>query len=65
MTESEKNWTKVMGLAGKHGFIVQAYGGTAILASHDVQKEQGIFEMTQYKCGLGPHPDKLKKEEIK
>ena len=41
------NWDEVMGLAQKHGFITMAYGGVAILMSHENQKEQGIFEKTQ------------------
>lgn len=38
----DEHWTKVLRQAEKHGFIVQAYGGTATLATHEVQlKELG------------------------
>ncbi|GAB3797279.1 hypothetical protein [Virgibacillus kimchii] len=33
------HWNEVMELAEKHGFIVQAYGGVATIATHEVQKE--------------------------
>jgi len=32
-------WQEVMNLAQKYGFIIQAYGGMATLATHKVQKE--------------------------
>lgn len=41
------NWDKVMKLAEQYGFIVQAYGGTATLATHEAQREAGIYEKTQ------------------
>jgi len=41
------NWKQVMELAKKYGFIVQAYGGTAILMCHEEQKEKGLFEKIQ------------------
>jgi len=47
MTEQDRKWKEVMKLAECYGFIIQAYGGVATLATHDVQKEQGIFEKTQ------------------
>ena len=31
--EQDKHWQEVMELARKHGFIMQAYGGAAILAN--------------------------------
>jgi hypothetical protein len=31
------HWSEVMKLAEKYGFIIQAYGGTAILATHENQ----------------------------
>ena len=49
-------WEKIMKAAAEAGFIVHAYGGTAVLATHENQKEAGIFEETQYKCGHGKHP---------
>lgn len=36
----DKHWQEVMKLAERHGFIVQAYGGTATLATHEVQKKE-------------------------
>ena len=30
----DMHWTEVLELAEKHGFIRQAYGGTAILITH-------------------------------
>ena len=47
MNNDQDGWYEVMELAEKHGFITQAYGGVAILMSHEVQKEQGIYEKTQ------------------
>ncbi len=35
----DEHWEEVMGLARKHGFIIQAFGGVATLATHKVQKE--------------------------
>lgn len=38
----DKHWQEVMDIAEKHGFIIQAYGGVATLATHEVQlKELG------------------------
>lgn len=33
--ESDGHWTEVMKLAEEYGFILQAYGGTATLATHE------------------------------
>jgi len=33
----DKHWSEVLKLAEKHGFIIQAYGGTVTLATHEVQ----------------------------
>jgi hypothetical protein len=33
MTEEDKNWSAVMKLAERHGFISFAYGGVALLAT--------------------------------
>ena len=51
------NWTEIMKLAEKYGFITMAAGGVAILMTHENQKEQGIFEKIQYVCGLRPYPN--------
>jgi len=34
-----EQWQEVMKLAEKYGFVIQAYGGTAILATRENQKE--------------------------
>lgn len=39
LKELDSHWKEVMGLAERYGFIVQAYGGTATLATHKVQLE--------------------------
>ena len=64
--EETRQWDEVMNLAEKYGLIVQAYGGTATLFSHDTQREEGCYYDIQYKCGLGPHPSRIghKKGEI-
>ncbi|MBX0319772.1 hypothetical protein [Shouchella clausii] len=36
----DNHWNEVMELAKKYGFIVQAYGGVATLATHESQKSQ-------------------------
>lgn len=36
----DEKWSEVMSLARKYGFIVQAYGGVATLATHEVQKKE-------------------------
>jgi len=41
------NWRRVMKLAEENGYIVQAYGGVATLATHEEQKKAGIYEKTQ------------------
>ncbi|MEI3605952.1 hypothetical protein SPD48_09640 [Pseudogracilibacillus sp. SE30717A] len=38
-TEQQK-WQEVMSLAEEYGFIIQAYGGVATLATHEVQREK-------------------------
>lgn len=43
----DKYWEEVMTLATKYGFVIQAYGGTATLATHSVQKEH--FGEERYK----------------
>jgi hypothetical protein len=35
----DEHWEEVMKLAEKYGFIIQAYGGTAVLATHENQSE--------------------------
>lgn len=37
---ADKHWQEVMDLAERFGFILQAYGGTATLATHAVQLEE-------------------------
>jgi len=39
LTTDNKHWTEVMDLAKQYGFVVQAYGGTAVLVTHKNQKE--------------------------
>lgn len=45
------NWNEVMKLAEKHGLIIHAAGGVAVLATHEVQEREGIYEWTQQKNG--------------
>lgn len=52
-TEETQQWDEVMHLAEKYGLIAQAYGGTAILICHNVQREQGIYDRVQYANGRG------------
>lgn len=40
MMYMDKHWLEVMDMAEKHGFIIHSTGGVAILATHEVQKEQ-------------------------
>ncbi len=35
--ELDSHWNEVLKLAEQHGFIVQAHGGTAVLATHENQ----------------------------
>ena len=39
LKELDGHWNEVMELAVKYGFITQAYGGTATLATHKNQLE--------------------------
>ena len=39
LAELDSHWSEVMELAVKYGFITQAYGGTATLATHKNQLE--------------------------
>ena len=39
MKNLDSHWQEVMKLAEKYGFIVNAYGGTATLATHENQIE--------------------------
>ena len=39
LAELDSHWNEVMELAVKYGFITQAYGGTATLATHKNQLE--------------------------
>ena len=39
LAELDSHWNEVMELAVKYGFITQAYGGTAMLATHKNQLE--------------------------
>ncbi|MFA1820578.1 hypothetical protein ACDX78_10405 [Virgibacillus oceani] len=36
----DAHWQEVMKLAEKHGFLLQAYGGLATLATHEVQQKE-------------------------
>lgn len=36
----DKNWIEVLTLAEDYGFIIQAFGGVAVLATHENQKEK-------------------------
>ena len=46
------HWQEVMDLAQHYGFIIQAYGGVAMLATHEEQKKAGLYERTQKAAGL-------------
>lgn len=46
LKELDGHWREIMNLAEQYGFIVQAYGGTATLATHAVQRE--TFGEEQY-----------------
>jgi len=37
MNSNDAHWEEVMKLASKYGFIVSAYGGVAVLATHENQ----------------------------
>ena len=50
--QEQDHWQEVMDLAQKYGFIIQAYGGVAVLATHEEQKEAGLYERTQKAAGL-------------
>jgi hypothetical protein len=39
LKELDSHWQEIMTLAEKYGFILQAYGGTATLATHKNQRE--------------------------
>ena len=47
-----------MKIAAEYGLIVETYGGIATIATHDNQREAGIFE----KCQFMSMPD-IKKEK--
>lgn len=36
----DKHWEEVMKLAQKYGFLVHAYGGVAVLATHQEQERK-------------------------
>lgn len=38
--ECDSHWSEVMELAEANGFILQAYGGTAMIATHEAQKSE-------------------------
>lgn len=60
--EEQHNWNEVMLLARKYAFITAAHGGMAVLMTHENQKQQKIYKLTQYIHGLGPRP--LDAEEV-
>lgn len=39
LKELDSHWSEVMKLSEKYGFIIFAYGGTAVLATHEEQLE--------------------------
>ena len=39
LKELDSHWQEVMSLAEQYGFIIQAYGGTAVLSTHRNQLE--------------------------
>lgn len=43
----DEHWEEVLDLAKKYGFVIQAYGGVATLAMHEVQKK--VFSEEKYK----------------
>ena len=46
LAELDSHWNEVMELAVRYGFITQAYGGTATLATHKNQLE--VFKAENY-----------------
>ena len=43
--QADQHWSEIMALAEQYGFIIQAYGGTAVLVTHANQlKEYGEEE---------------------
>ena len=63
------NWTVLMKEYEAHGFITFAFGGVAIVASHDFQLQQGTFSEVQTMAGLSterpPEPDVWKRLHVK
>ena len=52
----DKHWKEVVDLAEEYGFIIQAYGGVAVLATHEVQKEkfgEGKYKNTKENLSRG------------
>ena len=46
LAELDSHWNEVMDMAVKYGFIMQAYGGAATLATHKNQLE--VFRAENY-----------------
>lgn len=57
-------WNKIAKLARENALIVQAAGGTMILALPRPQRENWIFLKCLYMSGFGPHPQNVTEEEI-
>ena len=57
IAERDGGWHEVMELAKKYGFIMQAYGGTAVLATNKTQlemwgKDEYLFKQEQFFGGF-------------
>lgn len=69
MDEADRQWGEVMRLARENGFIVQAYGGTATLATYGAMMEQvgteGVVRMLQMSgIDIPPAVEKDKRDDL-
>ena len=45
-SEAEKAWDQIMEIAREHCLVVQGGGGTVVLATPEIQRENGVRERT-------------------
>lgn len=58
----EQAYEQVCQIAKEHALIYQAAGGWVTIVHPTTQKEEGIYEHTQWVHGLGKHPKTLEQE---
>jgi len=58
----EEAYEEITRLGNEYALIAEGYGGVLTIIHPDTQKEEGVYDMIQYKAGKGRHPGAIKED---